>query len=255
MTDPPANGINCASLREQFDKHSAKVRTPLLQFLHAHIPVRHRDARLDLIDDEYRHIVIEVVDSLLTNEPKGIFLAGDIGVGKTSALHVILKSVLMAQYLINLQLMDEDVELLTNYEIERTAGELRHLFVSVSHFELVRQLRDFYGSVNRSEREPTVVSRPLVFIDDLGRGYDDQSGWNLALLDEYFDRRWQYYRPVLVTTNKKPEELRNWPGWGRIVDRLCDPLWMRKVWISGKSKRSKEFVEQRLIDEAKGVKG
>lgn len=246
MTGPLANSIDCASIREWFDKQPAKVRVPLLILLDECVPVRHRDVRLDLIDDEYRCTVVEVIDSLFTTQPKGIFLAGEIGVGKTSTLLVILKSVLTGRYLeiIEIQTEDEDIESLDGYKIENIVNGLKHLFVSVTHFELVRQLREYYGAFNRSDREPDVVTRPLVFIDDLGRGYDDQSGWNLALLDEYFDRRWQNNQPVFVTTNKKPEELRTWPTWGRIIDRLCDPIWMRKVWISGESKRSKEFIEQ-----------
>ena len=244
MTDPPANSIDCASVRKWFDKQPAKVRVPLLILFDKCVPVRHRGVRLDLIDDEYRHVVVEVIDSLFTRQQRGLFLAGEIGVGKTSTLYVILKSILTGHYLLKLQTKDEDVESLDEFEIENIMGGLKHFFVSVTHFELVRQLREYYGAFNRSDREPDVVTRPLVFIDDLGRGYDDQSGWNLALLDEYFDRRWQNHQPVFVTTNKKPEELRTWPTWGRIIDRLCDPIWMRKVWISGRSKRTREFVEQ-----------
>lgn len=245
MIDRPVNSIDCASVREWFDKQSGKARVPLLRLFDECVPVRHRNVRLDLIDDEYRCIVVEVIESLFTRQPKGIFLAGEIGVGKTSTLHVILKSVLTGRYQLELQAKDGDVESLDGYEIENVVNGLRHLFVSVTHFELVRQLREYYGAFNRSDGGLDVVTRPLVFIDDLGRGYDDQSGWNLALLDEYFDRRWQNHRPVFVTTNKKPEELRTWPTWGRIIDRLCDPIWMRRVWISGKSKRTKEFIEQR----------
>ena len=245
MTGPLANSIDCASVREWFDKQPSRLRVPLLVLLDECVPVRHRDVRLDLIDDEYRCIVVEVIDSLFTGQPKGLFLAGEIGVGKTSALLVILKSVITGRYLLELQAKDESFEPLDDFEIGNIVSGLKHLFVSVTHFELVRQLREYYGAFNKSDREPDVVTRPLVFIDDLGRGYDDQSGWNLALLDEYFDRRWQNHQPVFVTTNKKPEELRTWPTWGRIIDRLCDPIWMRKVWVSGKSKRTREFTEQR----------
>ena len=189
---------------------------------------RHRGAKIGDLPTELQTMVQGCMDSFTEQEGwKGIFLSGRVGAGKTHALYAIVR--LFIQRLVTRQLRASGIVL----EDDNPSTE-DNIFMSlrlniadriqiVTHFEFIRQLREaaatergIYGLFPQS----------ILMIDDLGRGHDDKSGWNLSLQDEFFDLRWKAgNEPVFITTNLTPDELRSWPGWTRIIDRLCDPAW------------------------------
>ena len=158
---------------------------------------------------------------------KGIFLTGPVGTGKTHALYAITRLLirrLVAQQLKawGVVLENDDPSIEGALGINLRLGLIDHIKI-VTHFEFIRQLRE---AISTERGMYGVFPESILMIDDLGRGHDDKSGWNLSLQDEFFDLRWKAgNKPVFITTNLTPNELRSWPGWTRIIDRLCDPGW------------------------------
>ena len=208
------------------------------QFFKINIPIAFRDVQFDLIDESYR---ADVHGCLIgDNDEKGLFVSGPVGTGKTSTLYVMLKFLLWHRFL---AIYSSQVDCDIPEDAHQIISNLGRQYSFVTHFELVRQLRAYYEHSNIEDRHPPIFHHPLLFVDDLGRGYDDKSGWNTALLDEFFDYRYQRRLRVFVTTNKTPQELRNWEGWERVVDRLCDPSWMRTATVTGESKRTQQWID------------
>lgn len=210
----------------------------MVEFFDNRIPVGFRSVTFDLIDESSK---LNVWKCLTDERPgKGLFLSGPVGTGKTSTLYVILKYLLWERFLVSLEKESSRDVPRDAYQIVSALGSY---YAFVTHFELVRQLRAYYERSKLQDEQPAIFRCPLLFVDDLGRGYDDKAGWNTALLDEFFDCRYQHRRRIFASTNKTPQELRNWDSWERVVDRLCDPSWMYTATVTGKSKRSKEFAE------------
>ena len=209
------------------------------EFFNNHVPIGFRSVKFDLIDESSK---LNVWKCLTDGRPgKGLFLSGPVGTGKTSTLYVILKYLLWERFLVSLeQESSRDVP----QSADQIISALGRHYAFVTHFELVRQLRAYYERSELHDAQPVIFRCPLLFVDDLGRGYDDKAGWNTALLDEFFDYRYQHRRRIFASTNKTPQELRNWESWERVVDRLCDPSWMHTATMMGKSKRTKKFMGQ-----------
>jgi hypothetical protein len=91
--------------------------------------------------------------------------------------------------------------------------------------------------MENNDESPRYNDSRIMMIDDLGRAYEDKSGWNLSLQEEFFNYRWEHQLPTFVTTNYTSDDLRKWEGWQRIVDRLGDKNWMTAYIIPGGSKR------------------
>jgi len=217
-------------------------RPMLDDFFLNHIPVTFLDVIQAKIDDSCTVSINGCIDDERGLQ-KGLLLSGPVGTGKTSALYVLFKHLIWKFFRENIasQLEREESD---RAPIESLIKCLGRQFAFLTHFELIRQLRAYYERSNLGDEQPEIFRVPLLFIDDLGRGYDDKSGWNLALLDEFFDLRYQHRLRIFVTTNKTPQELRAWENWERIIDRLCDPSWMRTAMMGGKSKRTKEWPEK-----------
>jgi DNA replication protein DnaC len=159
----------------------------------------------------------------------GLLLIGPVGTGKTALLWLYYQTYLRERIgLLCKRLKEYDLH-------EEMRHWYRHNCFVLTHFQYIQQLRN--ESRDNWEGSDTTTDINPLLIDDLGRGYDDKSGWNLALQDENIDYRWQRRLPTLITTNKEPEELRSWDGWERIVDRIADPSWMITWRLGGESKR------------------
>jgi len=183
-------------------------------------PERHRFFSYERIDSESLPHVIEVINRVWSEKAIGMMCCGDVGTGKTA----ILRLVQLAAYI-----------LYGGY------GAAKDHIVYVSHFELVRQLREYQSlretvGVDQVGTPKSHYVRHL-FIDDLGRGYEDKAGWNLSLLEEMFNERYERMKPTFVSTNKTPDELKSWEGWSRIVDRLLDPSYMLTISTGSGSRR------------------
>lgn len=208
-------------------------------FFRQHIPIAFYGVHTGLINDSCLGAVTTCMED--SANPKGLLLSGPVGTGKTSALYVIFKHLLW-------MIFGERIAGEQRRDVPMSADQiisgLGRQYSFLTHFELIRQLRAYYERSNLNDEQPVIFRVPLLFIDDLGRGYDDKSGWNVALLDEFFDHRYQHRLRVFVTTNKTPQELRAWDNWERVIDRLCDPSWMCTAIMAGKSKRTQEFVDR-----------
>lgn len=213
----------------------AEWRPIVDQYLNGHIPPKFRSATFSLIDRSCSEAVKTCIEG-----DQGLFLAGPVGTGKTSALYIILKALLFKQISSLAK-----TEPLTSFRdlFPRIRASLS-IYRWFNHFELVRSLRTYYDDYQNLYNIPEFFRTPSIFVDDLGSGYDDKSGWNVALLNEFFGYRDQYRLRIFVTTNKTPSELRVWNGWERIIDRLCDPSWMRTATMTGQSKRNQQWLDK-----------
>jgi DNA replication protein DnaC len=178
---------------------------------------------------KFHTVITDTIDGFSDEEPRGLLLSGSVGCGKTAAMYLVLVGYL--QWFIH-QNLDQFIQ---------SAEVLKAQVSAVTHYELVRDLREYFlDREDEGERPSMPYSHvPLLCVDDLGRGYDDKHGMNLTQLDELFDLRWREERLTVVTTNKTPEELKAWSGWERIIDRLLDPSWNRTFNVGGESGRRK----------------
>lgn len=156
------------------------------------------DDRLARFPESVQKSTRAVIDHWLYTGPRGLFLIGPPGSGKTALVWCLIRA-----------LFWEKAFGIDDKPILRT------------HFKLVTDLR--YCVDHPDDSRTFNRWAKAIVIDDLGRGHDDASGWNLSLLDEFVDERWQHKRPLFVTTNKSAEQLKNWSGYERIIDRLTDP--------------------------------
>lgn len=218
----------------------------------------------DFVDSVLRRDVEACLESLFTKRPIGLVMTGVYGTGKTALLYLIwadfirrgirwlpgpddLKPEFKERHWI-----DDTGEGIENF-LKYAHGAFKEAFCLqfLSHWDLVAELRTNDDGVMLSKTSPLFRVetnwgfKPVLMIDDLGRGFDDKSGWNLSLADEFFNWRWEHNLPVIVTTNKTAQELRSWPGWERIVDRLADPNYTIATNVGGKSKRSTEFLKRK----------
>jgi len=182
-------------------------------------PKRFHGVSMDRVNPETAATVKEVENSWKSDEPRGLVLTGDVGTGKTSLLYIIRKKYLATKFGQEKPILNKLAESSPNYFETKTLGQwLRDKHRWESHHSLVRELRTNPGDYATADPE-------CLFVDDLGAGYDDEAGWNLSLLEEYFDSRWSKKLLTFISTNKRPGELRQWKNWGRIIDRLADPNW------------------------------
>lgn len=185
--------------------------------------------------DVYGKLPVErltaAVDSLFTDKPRGFIVLGDFGVGKTSMLSLVMKEYLKALVPIIIKEISDKPEIFRILNDTNFAAIVnpinRASIICVSQEELINLLRDY----------PAYLNKRIVLIDDLGRGYEDRSGWNLALQTEYLENRYIKRLPTFITTSKETSQLREWDGWELIVDRIGHPDWLDSFRIGGKSKR------------------
>jgi len=194
------------------------------------IPPRFRRLDTGRIHQGFRPVYNRVVESFKTEEPIGALLCGDVGKGKTSVLWMLAYELMLVHARSGLSPL----------------GEWESNCRFVDYFQLQIILREFYergrGESSRaiagSASVPEVGWRRYLFIDDLGAGFEDKAGWNLSLLQQLINYRYEHCLPTYITTNKTLEELDAMAGWSRIVDRLRDKNWMiTAVASSGESMR------------------
>lgn len=200
------------------------------EFWRRHVPRRFRGVVPEKIHPGFREAVAESIASLETEAPKGLLLTGDVGKGKTATLWLVARTVVTH--------LCKPAHLLTaTVPPWEPPWDGHCLFVG--QFELVRQLRDHYGgSEGEAGQYPPCFWRQYLFIDDLGTSFDDRRGWNLGLLQQLVNYRWENCLPTYVSTNYSLQELAELEGWRRITDRLLDRSWIiRAAAVSGGSMR------------------
>jgi len=185
---------------------------------------------------------------------KGLFIIGEPGTGKTSALslaakyylqwksEMLEKSLKNFDYTLAIPGMDNNGAFVSPLILVYKKPDMKRSVIDpmsyvslefLTHFQLIKKLRD-------EPDERKWWGCELLLLDDLGRGHDDKSGWNIVLQEEFFDYRWKRRLPTFVTSNIHPKDLRKWVGWERIIDRIADKSWMKAIIVrSEKSKRGK----------------
>jgi DNA replication protein DnaC len=171
------------------------------------IPRRYQGVSFDRppvtqIDASVVRTVRRYVDTLeeRLEEGKGIWFQGDVGTGKTTLAMLISAEALRRSHSVAI------------YSLPRLLGLLRETFNDESESSL-SQLLDRLAAVE------------LLHVDDVGA--EQTSPWVLEQLYTIVNTRYEDGRAMVLTTNLKPDELREQIG-ARTVSRLTemcgDPL-------------------------------
>lgn len=120
-----------------------------------------------------------------------LWLAGDVGCGKTMAL---------AYVALELRAQEEH-----HWQPEILFAHAARLFDRLVQFD---DAADYYGGCD------------VLMIDDLGREYD--AAWPMARFVMMIEERYSHMRPTLITTNRMPDELRGDVLWKPVIDRLAE---------------------------------
>ena len=203
-----------------------------------YVPPRFQSVGTHVLSPQTLEKAQESATSLWSVDPKGLFLLGPVGTGKTSLLYLIQKMYMIARIEGQLKLEEK-----ANGDISEYAGKVKEQnWLSkispwiMTHGEVIKDLR--IATENDNIHNSRAHIAEILMIDDFGRGYDDRSGWNTALQFEFIDRRWRECKPTFVTSNLTPKELRELgPEWQGTVDRLSDPAWMTAYTLGGERKR------------------
>lgn len=179
--------------------------------LEARIPSIYRETsfeqlegdRLSAYTDQIR-LVRRFVTNLQANldTGRGLWIMGDIGTGKTALAMVVAKAAID---------MGRTVAI---YSLPRLLTLMRDLMK-----EKVEHPGGLIGFID------TLCSVDLLQIDDVGA--ENTSDWVIEQLYSIVNTRYEEQRSIVVTTNLKPDELREQIG-GRTVSRIAemcgDPL-------------------------------
>jgi hypothetical protein len=142
-----------------------------------------------------------------TPNPRGLFLSGGIGVGKTSTLCLIAKW-------------------LTKH------------FNSIPKFISTGMLFDMYFE-KKYDKVNELMNATVLFLDDLGREYP--ADFPLMKFENFMEYRYGNLLPTFISSNISIEDLRKRPGFERIADRIVDVKWMAHIVYAGKSKRHSKW--------------
>jgi DNA replication protein DnaC len=171
------------------------------------IPRRYQGVSFDRppvtqIDASVVRTVRRYVDTLeqQLEEGKGIWFQGDVGTGKTTLAMLISAEALRRSHSVAI------------YSLPRLLGLLRETFNDESESSL-SQLLDRLAAVE------------LLHVDDVGA--EQTSPWVLEQLYTIVNTRYEDGRAMLLTTNLRPDELREQIGErtvSRIIEMCGDPL-------------------------------
>ena len=171
------------------------------------IPRRYQGVSFDRppvtqIDATVVRTVRRYVDTLedRLEEGKGIWFQGDVGTGKTTLAMLISAEALRRSHSVAI------------YSLPRLLGLLRETFNDESESSL-SQLLDRLAAVE------------LLHVDDVGA--EQTSPWVLEQLYTIVNTRYEDGRAMLLTTNLRPDELREQIGErtvSRIIEMCGDPL-------------------------------
>lgn len=138
-----------------------------------------------------------------TNYPRGLFITGDIGVGKTSLLCLI-------------------------------ARWFKKYFPITPHFVSTGMLFEKFFEKEHNEIS-MLMKASVLFIDDLGREY--RADYPLSKFENFIEYRYGNLLPTFISSNIKIEDINKRDGFERISSRINDPKWMIHLTYAGKDKR------------------
>ena len=147
-----------------------------------------------------------------------VLLAGSVGTGKTALLNIMCRSIFGSGVGRNLP------DFFAKYAKYCTHGELT---------------ASWENEFNQNSDLPTedyFKKAPILFLDDLFSAQVNQSGRNIAKLEEFIDWRWSNRLKTFIATNISLKDL--WKPankqYHRIARRLAEPKWMYYVELKHK---------------------
>lgn len=150
---------------------------------------------------------------MVNKHQTGLILCGGIGCGKTHLAAAIAHHVIT-----NTPIDDISAE---------KAGEQGHYKSTyspvrfTSTIDLLSNIKSAYNKEGDCESERAIVQKyqcaPLIILDDLGA--EKPSEWTQERLFEIIDYRYSEEKPIIITTNRTPAEMKDSMGM-RIFDRL-----------------------------------
>ena len=149
----------------------------------------------------------------LRNKRNGLFITGGCGVGKS---HLAFAT---ANYLIK-----------NGYSV-----------IAMTMIDLLLKLKSSFNGGKRTEEEILKIYEDcdLLIIDDLGK--EKPTEWALQMIYSIVDRRYNAYKPIIITTNFNADELIKKLGDSSIANAIMDRLFeiCNYVSIEGESYRKR----------------
>jgi DNA replication protein DnaC len=203
---------------------------------------RHLAARMDRVDKDVQAEIYKCLGSISGGDPYGLLFSGAVGNGKTSILCLLFKYFIDEAKRHFYKKIAPDIIAVVGEYFYTGPNEVFSVKNSdyirfVTHAGLVEVLRSEKSETGASLEHHYLFQTKIILLDDLGRGYDDKSGWNISLLEEFFDYRWRTNKLTFITTNFEIPDMRRWDGWQRIVDRILDPHWIVPIAVPGTTLR------------------
>jgi len=230
-------------LEDKFVAFPKDFKEPIFHYLNTAIPIEFRNTKFDMFDDALKPVLQRVVLNLLNNEPVGLLLMGDIGVGKTAALWWLSNIYLTKLYIDQLGILSENLDFdylrtrLSAIEFLKTPFYLSRGCEVKTAFQHTTNMRFNFQNNSEYKEMGEFYKYTNMFIDDFGVELDDAKGWNRSLWDEFIDYRWRWSKPLFITTNFMLDDLLAWKSWARVVDRLVTKKKMIRIQVKGRSKR------------------
>jgi len=179
-------------------------------FASAKIPARYRDKTLENFDASWQPIAHKVAVDYTRTWPKeggeSLFFVGPVGTGKSHLARAILS------------------EMIRLHKISGLAATVPNL---------MDDLRPGANDDRRAEQMDLLKTVPLLVLDDLGA--QKTTEWVTERLFVVINARYDDLLPTVITSNVYLEELRQLPGWDRLVDRIVEMA--RPVRMEGKNYR------------------
>lgn len=135
--------------------------------------------------------------------PRGLFVAGSLGVGKSTLLGLF-------------------------------ARFFAKNFSLFPRFIPVGVLFDMYFD-RQSEKISEFMRSTVLFLDDIARAY--AADFPAAKFENFMEFRYANLLPTFISSDVDLESLGKKAGYERIADRIADPKWMRHMTYVGESKR------------------
>lgn len=184
--------IECeCSLRRREQDHINRL------FASAKIPARYRDKTLDNFEMDKQPAAHKVALDYTRTWPKedgeSLFFVGPVGTGKSHLARAILSKMI---------------------RLHKISG----LAATVPN--LMDDLRPGANDDRRAEQMELLKTVPLLVLDDLGA--QKTTEWVTERLFVIINARYDDLLPTVITSNVYLEELRQLPGWDRLVDRIVE---------------------------------
>lgn len=157
-----------------------------------------------------------------------IMISGSLGVGKTGIMTATFKHYA--------------AQMATLHKVKAAGMPVRigssSWFITHEEFNSICRSEIKVDSYIFATVEQITIEPHILILDDL---FDvGRSEFLCEKLQQLIDYRWVYRKPTWITSNLSIEDLKQIPGYARIVSRLSDRSWMDYFIIPGKDRRLSE---------------